>query len=149
MPGVLFDTNVWLAAFFPSHPSHAAAQNALEAATSSSPAIFCRSTQQSVLRLMSTPAVLRTYNAAPLTNRDAFAALDALQALRQVRVSSEPPGVFEQWRRLASLDTASPKVWMDAYLAAFAMAGALRFATFDSGFRSFVPRGLSLELMQS
>ena len=149
MSGVLFDTNVWLATVFQSHPNHAAAQNALGAATAAAPAVFCRSTQQSFLRLMSTPTVLRAYGAESLTNRDALAALDALQSLRQVRVSDEPPGVFDRWRRLAVLDTASPKVWMDAYLAAFAVAGGLRFATFDSGFRSFVARGLSLELMKS
>ena len=82
-----------------------------------------------------------------MTNRDALAALDALQALPQVHVAEEPPGVFELWRRFADLGIASPKVWMDAYLAAFAVAGGLRLVTLDRGFQNFVPRGLALTLL--
>ena len=147
MPGTLFDTNAWLAALFTSHPFHGHAQSALQAATPSEPAIFCRSTQQSFLRLASTPALLKVYGATGLTNRDALAALDALQALPQVRVADEPPGVFALWRTFADLGTASPKVWMDAYLAAFAVAGGLRMVTLDGDFRNYTTRGLTLELI--
>jgi uncharacterized protein len=148
MPGALFDTNAWLAAIFTSHPLHALAQDALQSATPSEPAIFCRSTQQSFLRLASTPALLKVYGAVGMVNRDALAALDALQALPQVRVAEEPPGVFELWRRFAELSTTSPKVWMDAYLAAFAVAGGLRMVTLDGGFRTFVAQGLALTLIK-
>ncbi|HEY5893043.1 MAG TPA: hypothetical protein VIT91_07410 [Chthoniobacterales bacterium] len=51
------------------------------------------------------------------------------------------------WRRLASCDTASPKVWMDAYLAAFAIAGGLRMVTLDHDFKAFVEQGLDLRLL--
>ena len=152
MPGALFDTNAWLAAIFTSHPFHLAAQTALQAASPSEPAVFCRSTQQSFLRLVSTPALLKVYGAphstnGGMTNRDALAALAALQALRQVRVADEPPGVFELWCRFADLGTASPKVWMDAYLAAFAVAGGLRMVTLDGDFRSYTTQGLTLDLI--
>lgn len=73
--------------------------------------------------------------------------LDALQALPQVAWLDEPPGVFAQWRTLAALDSAPPKVWMDAYLAAFAIAGALRMVTLDRDFKNFAPQGLDLELL--
>ena len=147
MPGALFDTNTWLAALFTSHPFHSVAQAALQRATPSEPALFCRSTQQSFLRLASTPALLKVYGAAGLTNRDALAALDALQALPQVHVADEPPDVFALWRTFADLGTASPKVWMDAYLAAFAVAGGLRMVTLDGDFRNYATRGLTLELI--
>lgn len=147
MPGALFDTNAWVATLFSSHPFHSLAQHALRTATPTDPAIFCRSTQQSFLRLASTPALLRVYGAEGLTNRDALAALDALQALPQVRVLDEPPGIVALWRTFADLATASPKVWMDAYLAAFAVAGGLRMVTLDGDFRNFSTRGLTLELI--
>ena len=147
MPGALFDTGVWLASMFPAHPRHAQARRCLQRASASEPAVFCRSTQQSFLRLASTPAILKAYAASELTNRDATAALESLMALPQVRESDEPAGTFEFWKRLASVGTASPKVWMDAYLAAFAISGGLHMTSLDRDFRNFVPHGLKLELI--
>ena len=149
MPGSLFDTNVWIAAVFPTHPFHPLAQQALQQATSAEPAVFCRATQQSFLRLASTPTLLKAYGADGMTNRDALVALDALQALPQVCTREESPGVFALWRGLAVAETASPKVWMDAYLAAFAVSGGLRLMTLDGDFRRFVPNGLGLNLLQT
>lgn len=147
MPGSLFDTNVWLAAVFASHPFHKLAQQALQRATPANPAIFCRSTEQSFLRLASTPALLKVYGAQGMTNRDAWVALDALQALPQVCTRGEAPGLMSIWRKLASADAASPKLWMDAYLAAFAISGGLRIVTLDRDFKNFVVNGLDLALV--
>ena len=147
MPGSLFDTSVWIAAVFPTHPFHQVAQQHLLQATAVEPAVFCRATQQSFLRLASTPAILKAYGATGMTNRDALVALSALLALPQVCEREEPPGTFAIWQRLASRDTASPKVWMDAYLAAFAIGGGLRMVTLDQDFRNFVPNGLKLALI--
>lgn len=47
------------------------------------------------------------------------------------------------------LFTHSPKIWMDAYLAAFAIAGGLRMVTLDGDFKAFVPQGLDLVLLRS
>lgn len=149
MPGCLFDTNVWLAAVFTTHPFHTLAQQALQKASAAEPAVFCRATQQSFLRLASTPALLKVYGAEGFTNRDALVALDALQALPQVRVLGEPSGVFALWRSMAAVPSASPKVWMDAYLAAFAVGGALRMVTLDGDFKNFVTHGLALALLQA
>jgi len=147
MPGALFDTNVWLAAVFTTHPFHALAQNALQRATPAVPAVFCRATEQSFLRLASTPSLLKVYGAEGPTNRDALLALNALQALRQVGVRDEPRGALPLWHALSARDSASPKVWMDAYLAAFATAGGLRMVTLDRDFKNFVPHGLDLILL--
>ena len=146
MPGYLFDTSTWLAATFEQHPSHSVARRALQQATSTQPAFFCRATQQSFLRLVSTAVLAKTYGVPPLTNRDALAVLDALQALPQVGVRDESPGVFTLWCQLAGLNTVSPKVWMDAYLAAFAIAGGLTLVSLDRDFKNFVPQGLDLVL---
>ena len=147
MPGSLFDSSVWIAAIFTTHPFHEQAQAALHDAKPANPAVFCRSTQQSVLRLASTPALLKAYGADGLTNRDALVALDALLALDQVCEREEPPGTLALWHRLAGRDTASPKVWMDAYLAAFAICGALRFVTLDGDFKTYGAQGLDLILL--
>lgn len=147
MPGSLFDTSVWIASVFTTHPFHEQAQAVLNAATPASPAVFCRSTQLSVLRLASTPALLKAYGADGFTNRDALVAMNALLALDQVCEREEPPGTMTLCHQLSSCDTASPKVWMDAYLAAFAIRGALRLVTLDHDFKGFVPRGLDLALL--
>ncbi len=147
MPGSLIDTNVWIAAVFPPHPRHAKAREALKEADASRPAFFCRSTQQSFLRIVSTPVILRAYGADAMTNRDALAALEAMLALSQVRELDEPSGTVGLWHRLAARDTASPKIWMDAYLAAFAIAGGLRLTTLDRDFKAYEKEGLELRLL--
>jgi toxin-antitoxin system PIN domain toxin len=147
VPASLFDTSVWLAAIFERHPFHGIARQPLQQTTINQPAVFCRATQQSVLRLISTAGIARTYGESPLTNRGALMTMDALQALPQVAWRDEPSGVFGLWRTLAASDSASPKIWMDAYLAAFAIAGGLRVVTLDRDFKNFVPQGLDLNLL--
>jgi predicted nucleic acid-binding protein len=49
------------------------------------------------------------------------------------------------WQRLSTVPSASPKLWMDAYLAAFAISGGYRLVTFDNAFTQF--QGLDLELL--
>jgi len=68
-------------------------------------------------------------------------------ALPQVAERDEPPGSFALWQHIATRDTASPKVWMDAYLAAFAISGGLRLASLDQDFKNFQPHGLDLNLL--
>lgn len=148
MPAFLFDTNVWLAATFPNHIFYPLAQKALQQCTSAKPAIWCRATEQSFMRLASTASIQRAYGAQGQTNRTVWQALDALQALPQVSWQAEPPGIFEKWRVLSALNSASPKVWMDAYLAAFAIQSGLRLVTLDKDFKNFVDQGLDVELIE-
>jgi toxin-antitoxin system PIN domain toxin len=147
VPGSLFDLNVWIAAIFPTHAFHRQARAALEAATVASPAVFCRSTQLSLLRLTSNPALWQAYGAEKLTNNDALAVFNALCALPQVCERAEAPGTVELWHRLAASATASPKVWMDAYLAAYAISGAMRLVTLDHDFKIYEQKGLDLVLL--
>ena len=99
------------------------------------------------MRLASTPTLLKVYGATGFTNRDALVALRALQALPQVIVRDEPTGTISLWHKLSAVNSASPKVWMDAYLAAFAIAGQLGMTTLDKDFKNFVGQGLDLGLM--
>ena len=54
----------------------------------------------------------------------------------------EPNGLLLKLRLFTKGYPFSPKLWQDAYLAAFAMAGNLQLVTFDAGFQKF--EGLSL-----
>jgi len=145
--GLLVDSSVWVAVAFRRHPHHVIAQDELERATQDQPAMFCRATQQSFLRLVSTPQISRAYQSQPVTNRAAWSAYETLLARSTVAFLDEPRGTVALWHRLATLDTSSPKVWMDAYLAAFAMKGGLEFVTLDRDFRIYEPHGIRLRLL--
>ena len=66
---------------------------------------------------------------------------------RFVVLLSEPPEIEKHLRRLTQNVTYSPKVWEDAYLAAFAMASGRKLVTFDKGFRAYA--GLNVEILAS
>jgi uncharacterized protein len=68
-----------------------------------------------------------------------------LLALPQVIWLEEPLDLTTYWRRYASLSSASPKVWIDAYLAAFARGHAIPLATLDKDFTHF--KGLSVRYL--
>jgi toxin-antitoxin system PIN domain toxin len=130
------------------HAHHASAREWFDTVRHPRSVYFCRATQQSFLRLMTSAAVFTPYGLKPLTNRQAWGAYDQLLADdRIVFQPLEPAGLGSAWRQFASRDTASPKLWMDAYLAAFAQAGGYRLVTTDAAFKQFA--GLDLVLLGS
>lgn len=134
----LCDSNVWLAMALSSHVHQPAARSWFESIEEPESVMFCRQTQQTFLRLLSNAAVLAPYGRPPLTNREAWDTYDALLADdRIVLVAAEPAGLERRWIEFALRDSASPKLWMDAYLAAFATAGSCRMVTTDAAFRQF------------
>lgn len=147
-PGCLVDSSIWIALTFDSHPAHEIASSAV-ALAENQPAVFCRATQQSFLRLVSTPALARQYGASNLTNDDALDLFDRFMASTHVGYREEPAGLLSIWRSLAGRPIAAPKVWMDAYLAAFAIADGLKLVTLDNDFVSFEAAGLNLLLLQT
>lgn len=58
-------------------------------------------------------------------------------ALPQVVWLEEPKGIETVWQKHAALKSASPKRWMDAYLAAFAHGHGLTLVTLDKDFTLF------------
>jgi toxin-antitoxin system PIN domain toxin len=140
---MLCDSNVWLALALSKHVHHTAAREWLGRVEEPASVFFCRATQQTFLRLLTNASVLGAYGNPPLTNREAWSAYDALLADdRIIFRADEPAGVEPLWKELAMRGTASPKLWMDAYLAAFALAGRHSMVTTDAAFRQF--RGLDL-----
>ena len=145
----LFDSNVWVALTFDAHPAHRAAIETFARASKRRPACFCRATQQSFLRLASTPAMLRVYGVIGLTNDNALSTYEALSASPAVGYREEPVGIKTLWPEMGRRATASPRVWMDSYLAAFAMAGGMTMVTLDDDFNAFKTRGLDLVLIDT
>jgi toxin-antitoxin system PIN domain toxin len=148
MPGTLVDTSVWVAAFFDEHEFFLPAKAFVASCGRGQPALFCRASEQSWLRLVTTPSLHRLYKAPSVSNADAIAILATWLAQPHIHcLDAEPEGTRELWFELAAIPSASPKVWMDAYLAAFAIRAALPFATLDTDFRRFEAAGLQLHLL--
>lgn len=144
----LCDGNVWLALALSGHVHQYVAAEWLEGVAGPESILFCRATQQTLLRLLTNRAVLAPYGNPPLTNSEAWAVYEALLADDRIAMRTEEPTALEaRWRKLAVRDTASPKLWMDAYLAAFASAAGCRMVTTDAAFKQFT--GLDLLVLGS
>lgn len=144
----LYDAGVWLALAFASHPFHRQARAVFEQADSSQPAAFCRPTQTSFLRLLTTKSICHAYGCDPIPNSKAWAKCAELLQLPQVTWLAEPSEIESEWSRCATLDSASPKIWMDAYLAAFAVCSGIPLVSLDKDFVRFQPHGLQLQLIE-
>lgn len=135
---LLCDTNVWLALALSGHTHHHAARAWLDTIDEPAAIHFCRATQQSLLRLLTNRAVLGAYGNRPLTNAEAWSAYAALLADDRIAMTAtEPSGLEDKWRTFSLRDSASSKVWMDAYLAAFAFTGGFELVTTDTDFRHY------------
>ena len=145
MNGYLCDVNVWLALALSGHVHHAPARTWLDTVDDPASILFCRNTQQSLLRLLTNASVLAPYGIGPLSNADAWAAYEAFLGDDRIVLRADEPGGLERtWKAFAARSEASPKLWMDAYLAAFAMEGGYHMVTTDAAFRQFPGIGLVL-----
>ena len=136
---ILADTNFWLALTLSKHAFHQAARDWFAAQPTKASILFCRSTQQSFLRLLTTEAVTRPYSIPPMSNAAAWKIYEGMLSDRQIAWAAEPDAddVEARWKGFAAGGAASPKLWMDAYLAAFAIAGGHRLVTIDKAFAQF------------
>jgi len=150
VPGCLVDTNVWIAFNFEGHPHNADAIRFIENCTEESPALFSRAVENATLRLMTNPSVCLAYNSPPMANHQAVTVLNDWRSHDHINcLDAEPEETRELWLELASIPSASPKVWMDAYLAAFAIRAGHPFATLDADFRRYETKGLRLCLLSA
>jgi hypothetical protein len=123
------DINVWLALAFDTHVHHPLA-NAWFIGETAASFGFCRQTQQGFLRLATNPSVL---GADAVSMKEAWSLYDTIRRDSRIVFVDEPPELEAIWRSLTDEVQFSPKVWNDAYLAAFAIAGELELATLDRG----------------
>lgn len=131
------DTNLWLALALSKHSHHSAASAWLDEQDQPDSIFFCRQTQQSMLRLLTTAGIMSLYGNAPLSNKDAWGVYEAFIADDRIQFQPEPPGLSMIWKKYAARRTSSPKLWMDAYLAAFALASGAQLVTTDKAFNQF------------
>ena len=126
------DVNVWLALILEHHVHRASALKWWNHAGMEQ-AGFTRITQLSVLRLLTTAAAM---DGQPLTMTDAWHVYDALLRDDRVALFPEPADLELQFRRLSVSANASPKLWADAYLIAFAACHQAQLVTFDQALES-------------
>lgn len=144
----LLDTNTWIALTVETHPMHATARQWYEAEPlSPGDLVFCRATEISFLRLITQAKVMNQCKLVPLTNAEAVAYLANVYKDPAVAFMNEPPTARALWLKLAGLPSASPHVWMDAYLAAFAISAGLQLVTFDRAFGQFT--GMNLVTLEA
>jgi uncharacterized protein len=128
------DVNFWLALTFQSHQNHQSASSWFGALKRGDTCLFCRMTQQGFLRLATNP---QAFGAEAVTLDVAWTLYDALLSDSCVGFVPEPPGIEPRWRTFSSPRTFSPKLWNDAYLAAFAVVANCELATFDKAFTQY------------
>jgi toxin-antitoxin system PIN domain toxin len=130
----LVDVNLVLALAFQAHIHHSAAKAWFDVLTERQICHFCRMTQQGFLRLATNP---KAFGDEAVTLSRAWELYDAFLSDPRISFMEEPAGVETIWRDYTRGQTFSPKVWNDAYLAAFARAANLQLVTFDHGFVQF------------
>lgn len=139
------DINLWLAATIGSHVHHDAAKAWLESQSEPKSIALCRVTQQGWLRLLTQESLMEGHGLKVLTNKEAWALWTKLAADERMVFLAEPEGIERRWQAYAAQPSAFPKLWTDAYLAAFAVAAGCELVTLDRGFGKFA--GLRVELL--
>ena len=94
-----------------------------------------------VLRLLTAQAVM---GKDVKKMHEAWDLWDRVYADDRIEFLSEPEAIEREFRNLSSLRSPSPKVWVDAYLLAFASVAGLRLITFDRGLQS---RGVDVHIL--
>jgi toxin-antitoxin system PIN domain toxin len=135
------DTNVWLALVWERH-SHAEVARDWFRQCGEERFLFCRFTQLALLRLLTTRAVMREH---VKSMAGAWEVYDRCCSDERIAFLPEPDGLDPRLRALAKSRHPSPKVWTDAYLAAFASAAGLKLVTFDKALGSRSAECLVLE----
>lgn len=140
----LCDVNVLLALAYRRHTGHRAASDWLGQVDSEAAVVICRQTQMGLLRLLSTRAVM---GGDALDTPRCWAVFDVMMSDERFVFAREPRDTEAVFRHVMRQGAASPHVWQDAYLAAFAIAAGCQIVTFDQAFRQFA--GLEAAILVS
>ena len=127
------DINVWLALTFQSHVNHNAALQWLESADDLQIA-FCRQTQQGFLRIATNPKAMGEH---AVTIKKAWQLYETIEQDSRVCFEEEPSQIQSLWKRFTYRQSKSPKLWNDAWLAAFCLGSGAQLVSFDKAFRQF------------
>lgn len=139
----LCDVNVLLALVSDRHVFHDSAAHWAETLPANE-AVICRVAQMGLMRLLNTPAVM---------GDEAHSADDCWALWRRLLederfhfTTVEPAGLDAFFERFTAGRAFSPRLWTDAYLAAYAQSAQATIVTFDRGFRGFA--GLACKVLQ-
>jgi toxin-antitoxin system PIN domain toxin len=131
---LLSDVNVLVALVAERHASHKVVKSWWQALPDAEPMGIVRPVQTGLLRLLSTEAVMGNDT---LSLSEAWGVYATLLASGRFTLVLESPGLDVTWEKLCRPFGRSPKVVMDAYLAAFALSGGYRLVTLDRAFTQF------------
>lgn len=126
------DANVWLALIWKRHMHSERAKSWYEQAAEEE-FFFCRFTQMTVLRLLTSHAIMGTDTK---TISEAWGLWNQIWADPRMAFLPEPDDLEKEFRSQSRLASPSPKVWADAYLLAFAAVAHLKLVTFDRALQS-------------
>ena len=140
----LCDVNVLLALATDRHVHHPVALRWLDGITAGE-AVVCRLAQTGLLRLLNNPAVMREEALDTVGCWEFWHRM--LQDERIIFSPDEPAGLDAAFEQFTTGRAFTPRLWSDAYLAAYAHAGGMTMVTLDQGFHSFL--GLACEVLES
>jgi uncharacterized protein len=122
------DINLWIALSSANHAHTGPAWEWYRSLDDEAYLHFCRQTQLGLLRLLTTESVMRDHTQ---TLRGAWRVYERWRNQDKVGFLEEPYGLDLLFQAGSDLSQASPKLWNDAYLAAFSEAAGLTLVTFD------------------
>jgi hypothetical protein len=126
------DANVWLALLWSRHVHSERAKEWFERSAEEQ-FFFCRFTQLTVLRLLTTETILGK----DVRNlSQAWDLWDKIWADPRIAFLPEPENLEIELRAHTRMSSRSPKVWGDAYLLSFAIVAGLKLVTFDRAIQS-------------
>ncbi|MCW5980568.1 MAG: PIN domain-containing protein [Bryobacteraceae bacterium] len=134
------DVNVWLALTSARHV-HASTCARWFDSVAPAKAAFCRVTQMGLLRLLTNESAM---GRDVVSCREAWRTYRAMRTDERVQFAPEPFTLEQEWQRLTTLDRPAPKIWTDAYLAAFARAAGMRLVTLDRAVLAMAAQALLL-----
>jgi toxin-antitoxin system PIN domain toxin len=126
------DSNVWLALLWSRHIHSEKARRWFER-SGEEQFFFCRFTQVTVLRLVTTESVMGKDVRSMV---QAWELWDKVWADPRIAFLPEPDGLESEFRSQSRLSSKSPKVWADAYILSFAIVAGLKLVTFDRALKS-------------
>jgi toxin-antitoxin system PIN domain toxin len=126
------DANVWMALLWTRH-LHSEKARLWFDKVGDEQFFFCRFTQITVLRLLTTEKVMGIDTK---TMAEAWRLWDQIWADERVAFLPEPQGLEREFQSRSRLSSRSSKIWADAYLAAFALVAGLELVTFDRALKS-------------
>lgn len=126
------DVNLWVTLVDQRHVHHSLAQ-AYWSENGVKQFGFCRLTMLGFLRVSTSPQA----TVDPKTFVSAWSIYQEFRALPNIQFLAEPTQLETAFQTLTTQRALPHRLWTDAYLAAFAIAGGHRLVSFDSDFARF------------